>query len=424
MRPTPILKPIGSSLFVVYPPCDSCAGITLEFSRLVEGRDTITAEITIVTEGAGEIAWDRINLLAARTRQALARAADEKSPEAPWREVVEESCRLVVKRLRAGEPSVELLPQEPTPEEQCLVKGLIFRNEVNLVFADGGSTKSLFALALTMAGILGHPLSPVWTVAPVTKGLYLDWESNQGAHAKRLWSLCHSMERPADGSILYRRMTRPLVDQLDSIQAECDRRGVDLVVADSLAPASGPEPEGGDASIRTLQALRSLGRTVVCLAHMSKNSADGNAEPRPYGSVFNTNLARSTIQLKPEAEPAEANGRRVVTMVHRKVNDGRFMPPSSLEWEFLPSGEIRCHGTSVSPEYLSLKRRIQDAIAHGRETVGVIADLVGAKQDAVRVALNEMKTVGMVLRFGDSNGGRGNKVLWGLVDRNRRGEEC
>lgn len=421
MRPAPILKPVGSSLFVVYAPCEACAGITLEFSRLVEGRDTITAEITITTEGAGEIAWDRINLLASRTRQSLAKTADEKSPEAPWREVVEESCRLVVKRLRAGDPPVALLPQEPSPEEQCLVPGLIFRDEVNLIFADGGSTKSLFALALTMAGVLGRPLSKVWTVGPIKRALYLDWESNRSAHAKRLWGLASFMERPPDGSIQYLRMTRPLIDQIDAIQGECDRQGIDAVVADSLAPASGLEPEGGDASIRTLQAMRSLGRTVICLAHMSKNSADGHIEPRPYGSVFNTNLARSTIQLKPEGEP-DADGKRLVTLIHRKVNDGRFMAPSSIEWEFLPSGEIRCHGGKVSTEYLSLKKRIEAAIAHGRETVGVIADLVGSKESVVRAALNEMKSVGDVLRFGDPNGGRGNKVLWGLVDRNRRGE--
>ncbi len=420
MRPHPALASIGSSLFVVYPASPECAGITVEFARIVEGRETITSEITITTVGASEVAWDRINILSSPTRARLAKAADEKSPEAPWRDVLDECCRLVVKTLRAGEPSLVLLPQEPTPEEQCLVPGLIYRNEVNLVFADGGSTKSLFALALAMSGILRRRLSQAWNVGALSRVLYLDWESSPVAHAKRLWGLCCSMERPPDGSILYRRMTRPLTDQLDSIQAECDRMGVDLVICDSLAPASGLEPESGDASIRTLQALRSLNRTSVCLAHMSKSAADGNAEPRVYGSVFNGNLARSTIQIRPD-DPGHAS-RRVVTFIHRKVNDGPYMPPSSLVWDFLPTGAIQVGPAPVSIEYLSLKDRIEHALRDGNKTVGVISEELTAKYGSVKAALNEMQTVGRALRFSENGGGRAHKSLWGLPLINRSGQ--
>lgn len=418
--PVPTLTQYGSSLMVVYPPGEFCSGITLEFSRAVDHRETLTADVTISSVGAGEIAWDRINLLAARTRVALAKMAEEQSPEAPWRPVVDTACRMVIRRLRTEDPPVELIPVEPSPELQCLVPGLLFRNEVNLIFADGGSTKSLLALAIAMSGLLGHPLSNIWTVGALRRVLYLDWESTREAHAKRLWGLCSFMERPVDGSLLYQRMIRPLTDQLDAVKRERDKAEADLVICDSLGPASGLEPEGGDAAIRTLQALRSLNTTVLCLAHVSKAMADGATPPRPYGSVFVTNLARSTIYLKPDEEVEQ--GRTVVNIVHRKVNDGRRQLPSALEWIFEPSGLIRCHGVKPSSEHLSVKKRIEAAMGRGLETVADISENIAAKPEVVKTALNQMETVGVALRFGVIGGGRGRKTVWKLADTNRSGD--
>jgi archaellum biogenesis ATPase FlaH len=418
--PAPSLRQYGSSLMVIYAPGEFCSGITLEFARPADHRETLTADVTISSLGAGEIAWDRLNLLAARTRQALAKMAEQKSPEAPWGQVIDTACRMVIRRLRTDDPPVALEPMEPSPETQCLVPGLIFRGEVNLIFADGGSTKSLLALAIAMSGLLGHQLSKVWAVASVTRVLYLDWESTREAHAQRLWGLCSAMERPPEGSILYQRMTRPLTDQLEAIRRERDRAQADLIICDSLGPASGLEPESGDAAIRTLQALRSLGTTVLCLAHVSKAMADGNLPPRPYGSVFVQNLARSTIYLK--SEDLSEDGRRlVVNLIHQKVNDGRRMLPSALEWTFEPSGLIRCQEATVSQQHLSLRKRLLIALQAGQQTVEALSELVSARPEAIRAMLNRMETANEVLRFGPAGGGRSNKALWYLADTNRIG---
>ncbi len=415
--PVPVLTQYGSLLMVTYAPGEFCSGITLEFARAADHRETLTADVTVASLGAGEIAWDRINLLAARTRQALAKMCEQKSPEAPWSDVIDTACRMVIRRLRTDDPPVPLEPREPSPETQCLVPGLIFRNEVNLLFADGGSTKSLLALAIAMAGILGREISKVWAVATVKRALYLDWESTKDAHAKRLWGLCSFMERiPAD-SILYQRMTRPLADQIESVQRARDQTGADLVICDSLGPASGLEPESGDAAIRTLQSLRALNTTVLCLAHVSKAMADGNTTPRPYGSVFVTNLARSTIYMKPDE--TREDGRLVVNMIHQKVNDGRRQLPSALEWVFEPSGLIRCGEAKVSPQHISLKKRIVEALSRGTESAEALAANLGVEGAAVRKALSDMKSAEKVVRVSAEEWGRGKKAQWALADTKR-----
>lgn len=420
MRPAPTVAQIGSDVFVSYPACPSSVGIIFGFSRIVDHKDTLTAEITITSEMAGELAWSRVNLVSVQGRRALAKIADEASPEAPWAALIDQACRLVARHLRTTEPATALLPEEPTPEEQCLVPGLIYRGEVNILFADGGSTKSLLALAIAVSGVMGHALSQRWAVAPIKRVLYLDWESDRRAHSRRLWGLCHMMERPPDDAILYRRMTRPLLDQLDTVLADRDRYSADLVIADSLGPASGPEPESGDAAIRTMQALRSLGVTVLTLAHVSKLMADDPRPARPYGSVFVQNLARSSIELRRESQSDD--GRVVVNLIHRKVNDGQLASPSALEWRFEPTGAILCSGVEASMEHLNLSAQILDALKDGPKGVTGIAEAVTATPSTVRTTLNRMKARNSVLRIERPEAAYGEKVLWGLVDRMRNRE--
>lgn len=146
-----VVKPIGSSVFVVYQE----SGITLEFSRIVDHRDTLSAEVSITSIGAGEIAWSRVNLASVQGRNALIKAAEETSPEAPWRRVVDQSCRLVARHLRKGEPLVTLTGKVASPTRELMPR-LLYEGESTEVHADGDTGKSLFALTIACALALGR----------------------------------------------------------------------------------------------------------------------------------------------------------------------------------------------------------------------------------------------------------------------------
>lgn len=698
----PTLRPIGSSVFIVYPASESCAGLSLEFSHLVDHKETLTAELSITSLGAGAIYWGRVNLVSGQTRALVAKACDEVSPEAPWRHVLDESCRLVAAHLRTGEPAERLVPEAPTGH-RYLVDGYLPLSQISILYADGGclagdtiletpggavrvehalgvqrvwalsptgqpvatwahvsvkgfadlwrftlqdgttitvtgahrfltsrgwtradacgvgerlagcaraqlastggtapsawrpdalrsrgtdagwrdhysvdrrrcdrrlpaesgtgragarqsagvparslrrssgdapelsegdnrpdrasfhrtksdyvlaapwlgaeecradaspstphpenipvfrpfpkgwpgpqpvdestqseaeaggdlfsrpgvyhrtitaiakwpagpyydlqvpgyenylagglwhhnSGKSLLALAIAAAGILGHALSPRWRVGPVRRALYLDWESDRQTHAERLWGLTSHREAPPADAILYRRLWRPLTDHLDAIRADAARHEADLVIVDSLAPACGPEPESGDASVRTLSALGALlPATILVVAHVSKTSGDGGGRTRIYGSVFNTNLARSTVEVKLD-EARSADHRLAMSLRHDKSNLGPKVKPSALTFEWDEAGHILVSGGEVSSSIKSLPDRIADAIRGGRRSAHDIAEEVGRPVNEIRARLADSRGARWdSFAEPDTNGHRA-KVLWGLVERQR-----
>lgn len=409
-----VLTPIGSSLFVV----DAVAGITLEFARLVDHKDTLTAEVTITSLGAGEVAWSRINLTSVQGRNTLSKAANDQSPEAPWPDLVNAACRLVAKHLRAGEPAVAIVPAEPNGH-RYLVPDYIPRGQITVLYADGDTGKSLLALAIAVAGLQGHPLSRRWPVGDMRRALYLDWESDRQTVNERAWGLTQGREQLAPDAILHRRLYRPLTDHLDAVKGDVDRHGIDFVIVDSLAPAAGLEPEGGDAAVRTFAALGSLlPATILVIAHVSKAAADEQGPARPYGSVFVRNLARSLVEARRQ-DSADGDRRLVVNLYHRKSNLGVRAKASALAFDFDASGGIAISGAEVDMARAGLPDRILDAMREGAETVTAISEAIESTPESVRRTLHRLENRDKVVRLTVTDGGRSKNTQWGLRVANR-----
>lgn len=390
-------------------------GCSLEFSRIYEHRDTLTAEVSVVTTVGGALHLARLNLLSTQSRNGLTKGLDAAQPDAAWSRVVELSCRLVIQHLRQGEPVEPLVATKPGTH-RWLVEQWIPLNEITVLFGDGGAGKSLFALGLACSGLLGLPLGGPWRVGPLRRVLYLDWESDKATHEERLWGLTRVWGEPPADTILYRRLWRPLTDDMATVRADCDRHHVDGVVVDSLGAAGGPEPESADAAIRTLMALRGLPGTKLVIAHVSKASAE-QTHSRPFGSVYVSNLARSTIEAR--RQDTEDSDDLSLSLYHRKTNHGRQAKPSALVFNFDHSGAITIRKGEPDMKSASLPAQILDALRSGAKTVPEIAEEVAKTEAHVRKELNALEKRTNVVRISTVSGGRGNKTQWGLADRNR-----
>ena len=357
MPADPVLKPLGESLFVVWRD-----RAVLEFARVAEHRDTLTAEVTVTNQAGTELHWARVNLASTQGRGALIKAVEEAEPTGDWRPILERACRMVAKHVRTGEPAVPLIA-EPPSETRWAVDGWMPHGQITVLYADGGVGKSYLALALALSGLLDRPLAPRWRMAALHRALYLDWEADAAEQRVRLWRLSAGFgSEVPDGAILHRTMRRPLKDEIAALRAEVDRQSVDFVVCDSLAPASGPEPEHADAALSALLALRSLAVTVLCVAHVNKVQADATAPARPFGSVHIANLARSTIEARASEEEGQEGNASTVTLYHRKSNFDRRRPPAALRFTFDPAGPVRVSGGEPDAGGASLGFQILDAL--------------------------------------------------------------
>jgi AAA domain len=408
------VQPLGDKYLATLPEW------VLEFAHVRDHSDGLAAELTIYRVATGERHWAKLGLASPVARASQIKAVERQGPAPGLAGILDEACFQVTKLARDGAPAVPLQAQPPTTDA-WLVPGLIPLGETSILYGDGAAGKSLLALALAVAGCTGEPLTrhERWRVAACRSVLYLDWESRREDHAERLWGLArlHGQGEAVTG-IRYRAMTRGLSDELGAVTQDCALTPTDLVIVDSLGAASGAEPEGADAAVRTLNALRTLApATRLVIAHVSKLGAEmEKGRPKPYGSVYVSNLARSTV-LAVAAEQV-APDELTVTYHHTKINRGPRLPARALSFCF-DGGEIAVRATDPDLGRAGLSEQIIAALKAGQETVTSLAKDLSVSDGSVRKTLQRLENRGTVIRLSDSVGGRGKETQWGLALRNR-----
>ncbi len=368
----------------------------------------VEGELTI-RQAERTVHWGALNLASGTARDALVRRLREAAPGVPWREHLEEACTRLTAAAREGEPITALTGDAPlaTPD---LVAPLVLEGQTTTVFADGDSGKSLLAVAIAVAMTTGRALPG--GIRPRRPGpvMVLDWETDRGQWDGRLAGLCAGLglDVPED-AIHYRSMTAALTDDVTMLAAEATRRHVGLVIVDSLAPACGPEPDGADAVVRTLNALRLFAPAArLVLAHVSKHDADRREGARPFGSVFVWNLSRSVWEIRRDPEPAEPG--LTMALHHRKCNVGPRHAPLGLRFVFGPDTitpyPIDLAAAPQLTRGVSLAWRIRTTLAGGRMTVAALAETLEAEPETVARTLRRLRHEGKVVDLGDG--------AWGL----------
>ncbi len=389
-------------------------GVEVQVSRVREGGEGIHGELTVSLNGRS-LHWGRASLASLSARKSLTEKLQKTSARIPWADILERVCQGTTEALRATEPTVQLVPARGTVE-RILLEKLLVDHETNVVFADGGSGKSLLAQAVAVA--IGTKTTLPAGLSPRRSGpvLYLDWESCLDEQQERLDGLLAGLGLSAPVPIHYRRMAAGLADDMPTIRTEVARLKPALVIVDSLAPACGMEPEGTDASIRTFNALRTLASARLVLAHVSKAHADLKGATRPFGSVFNMNLPRNVWELRRAEE--DGDGILTVGAYHRKTNRGRLLPPFGLRFEFDKMKTRILSADLTQDEGLraraGLTHNLRTLLRSGGQTIAQLAEELGAKEDTVQKAMYRLEKAGVVVRVGDIKPGPGKPLVWGL----------
>jgi hypothetical protein len=378
-----------------------------------ENGEGIHAELS-VTHGGVDVHWGRLGLASTQSREAVVRKLSSMLAKVPWRALLEATCRSTAQALRRSSVTVTLHGQRATGP-RYLVDPLLPLHQPTVLIADGGSGKGYLSVALALAVGDGAPLPSNLHAAIRCPVLYLDWESDAEDLDDRVYVVSRGLGLGCVAGLHYRRMVRPLVDEAPALRAEVSRLGIGFLIVDSLAPASGPEPESADAAIRTHNAIRSLGTlSSLCLAHLSKAAADQRGPARPFGSVFIQNLARSVWEMRRDGESEDL----LAGLYHRKVNRGRLCSPLALRFHFTEQAvSLTRADIQEAPELAArttVGQQVLAALRPGAKTIPRLAEELDLGHDTVRRTLQRLAQRDKVVRLSEGHGGKGQEIPWGL----------
>jgi hypothetical protein len=280
---------------------------------------------------------------------------------------------------------------EPPPQS-FHVDNLIPEGHTSALFADGGLGKSQLVLDMALATASGA----TWLGRKVRQGnvLFADWELDEETTLRRLYGLCRgrNLWGPPD-EVFYASMDSPLYTCLDALRRIVREKEIKLLVIDSLGPASGGDPGDVEATIRVMNALRTVRTTKLIIDHQSKGSQESYTSKRQYGSVYKGNLARSTMQLE-LVKRLENDGGNACVLRHQKTN---FMPMQEpiafvMKWDrgttSIELGDITSDDFDPEGKTVAWKE-IFKAMTPGLEyTIDDLVAATGLKYKTIQSALN------------------------------------
>jgi len=294
-------------------------GVSVNFAHVRKRFNRIDCMIEVnhsqVGVAYGPVAFDMTSM--SKRREAIDALRKAVLQADYWHSVIDLACRIAIKAQDDPGDFVELgsVKYDPAARE-WLVEGFLPKRQPSIIYADGGTGKSMVALATAMSVAANIPIIDGISLPSDTGGvLYLDWETDEIELHERMLSITRGLKNdlvPEDFPITYMRCTAPLEALEGKVKQWVDANAGAFVVIDSLIPALDGDANDSETARRFMNTLRSLNCTSLILSHTSK-------EGRLFGSSFWWNLARNVWELK--KEQAVGDNYTDLGFVHQKSNN-------------------------------------------------------------------------------------------------------
>lgn len=401
-------------------------GVGLALGRLRESRGELSGELTVERDGMHLLA-QRFNVSSGQARAAVARMLAEHpfGGEGPnrnaidWREVLEQFCVRVLALERAGEPTEEIGSRELAGAPPRVIDPYL-PEAVTLIWGPQGTGKSTIAVAVAVGLETYVEALPGWHPREERRCLVLDWEASAQEWNDRIVRVAAGLGIDPP-TIAYRRMRRPLADQVEELAVEIDRRGIGFLVIDSYEKAAGA---GGDATYedkasRMFAAIDRLARPALVLDHVAGEDlrhGPSKVIAKSIGSVLKGAWARATYDLKRDPN-LSTDGRAELVLHNVKLNDAERLAP--YEFAIVSDGNrgpITFERSRLSsPELLaSLPKheQMQRLLVSGAQPVKELAKSLDVSESYVRSLVSRYPAlfqtipgvgVGLARRDGDTD---------------------
>lgn len=400
-------------------------GVDVLVDRLHEEKDGLKCELTVSSSRPpkqGLLREGNFNLSSATTRSAWVKELNGRQDGVDWYAVMEVVCAKTRRRWRDGEPVVDLAKVTVRPELPYLAHPLVVEGASSVLFADGGSGKSLIALAVGVSIATGHEIIP--GIVPMRCGpvLYWDWEWGDESHAERLQAICSGagLDVP-EGLIFYQHETASVLEAAPRMRRRVAETGAIFVIIDSLGFARGGDANSQELTTRMFTAFSTFSVPVLAIDHVARQNEDAKKPTHSFGSAYTYNSARLMWRL--DAAKEEGRDDFWLALVNTKTNR-KFHKPRGLKVNVESDASERLISVTFEATDVELIPGLNTALPLRTQIEGVlranngilltpknIADVLEAEghkvsEAAVRTTLNRNKS--SFVRVG---GG------WGLIAR-------
>lgn len=405
------LEPVGMGYDYHSP--NPALKLTMHFSYLRGGSEP-SAEIraeTVLPGISGHLVTARVKLNGPRSKDDFAKAlhnAWEIYTLKIWSDEVELACQAVLEAMRQGSPTTEIdfnrdVAQDPPP----LVSKLIQDQAITVLYGAGGSGKGYIATGICVAIAAGVDFCGL----SVKRGnvLYLDFEDNEDEFYRRARAAAEGLGVKPRG-VYYQECRQPIESIIEDLAARVKRDNIVLVVVDSAEAAMGDGNErlsSGTRANNLFNQLRCLGTTVLVIDHVTGEALkDKKLSGRPFDSVFKSNRARATWEVKKEQHIGSSDWH--VGLFLTKDNRTGPLAPIGIRISrsrpgmvtFIPE-DVRT--SEVLSQATSMRYRIDGALKAGLVSISQIYDAVGAEderdQNTVRVTVKRWVEKGRYVRM-------------------------
>ena len=316
----------GTKYVVTYPEESPYEHIRIQY----KGIDKYGYALATIWYGTHKVYREaKVNMLSSSALDKVAVACNNKAPGFEWGDIVGEANDLIRTTHDEGNEVINLKHGNIADTLQYHVDPFLIRNQLNLLYGDGGLGKSWFALYLASLVSTGTPHGKLYPEH--SNVLYLDYEVDQQDMTNRFHALCEGLGVQAP-DLHYRKQFVSVAkdeDRIRDIVAELD---IGFVIIDSAAAACGGEPENASIAAQYWNSLSSLGCTTLTIAHVSKAEAHERGTSTPYGSVFWRNYARNAWEIKKNNTSNKLETHFGLTQT--KINSGAGDRPRNFKFIF------------------------------------------------------------------------------------------
>ncbi len=275
----------------------------------------------------------RVNMLSGRSRDDIAKKCEERFPGEKvgipsWSKLIERVCLTVLEVHRQGEPAIDLAAAAPVEALAYRVFPFMTDNGASVIFGEGGTGKSMFALYVAILQAAGVTDQAGMTVEPGNVG-YWDWEASEEETKLRYDMIVRGLALQSPPKLIYRFFSEPLVAEGERIHRLIQEYSLAAHIIDSAAPACDGPPETSEAALGFFRVVRDFRRPALVLAH--QRSGEGDID-KPFGSIYWRNIPRTVWQIRKEETYSQTEFK--VGMFHRKVNNGPLMRPRGFQADF------------------------------------------------------------------------------------------